>query len=201
MILSSSNYFTRNVSLATKNNDDDQCYPQEPCTYSCSQLTSFRIIPVFLWPLSKRCTSACTTVDPLATNRRSTMNRVVNARPLITLITVGTKFSEKRAPLKDRTRASKKEWKGKEGNTIVYTWLKRYYVVQSMRQIGYKQRHNKYSKTYCAAFTRTSDGTKLNILAVVFILENDTYLYVQKERNFVKTFLLLRFLRTILTEN
>lgn len=61
-----------------------------------------------------------------------------------------------------------------------------------MRQIGYKQRHNKYSKTYCAAFTRTSDGIKLNIFAFVFILENDTYLYLQKERNSVKTFLILK---------
>lgn len=115
VILSSSNYFRRNVSLATKNNNDDQCYPQEPCTYSCSQLTPFRIIPVFLWPLSIRCTSACTTVDPLATNRRSTMNRVVNARPLIILITVGTKFSEKRASLKDRTLPQKRNEKEKRG--------------------------------------------------------------------------------------
>lgn len=46
------------------------------------------------------------------------MNRVVNARPLITLITVGSKFSGKRPSRKDRTLPrkgkKKKKWKKEE---------------------------------------------------------------------------------------
>lgn len=119
--------------------------------HSCSRSTPFEESSS---PRGRRCVhlAAARSFSPPATNRRSNRtNRVVNARPLITLITVGGVgiFREKLLLSLDR---EKKGEGGKKGRAPFGTWVK------ARGRLATNKRHNKYSSSSLCLFARTVDG-------------------------------------------